>query len=264
MTRADAFNMQGRIPVPKGPVLTEEAFFEAVEKGDRETLRAMLKAKPDYALATLTLDEHGGRDGSAGLHIAAKKGHLGIVADLLDAGATLEARDFVRQTPLMVAAQSGQAHVVKFLLQEMKADPNLHASEGYTALMYAARKGCPACVTLLLDAGADINAVMGGKLNALHFAAFAEKNAQETADILLKRGIAFDAPDNIGQTPALSARKAKNEDLAVFIETWPERKAALQEQERLELAKIKDDFRAGTQAKVTAPRRPRFTPKQGA
>ena len=59
---------------------------------------------------------------------------------LLDHGTNLNARDYKGKTPLIAAAESGSAIVVKFLLVH-GADPNLKDLSGYTALGRAERMG---------------------------------------------------------------------------------------------------------------------------
>ena len=63
-----------------------QAFFSEVERGDVETVRAMVAAAPRLARA---------RDakGATALHVAAFHGHRAIVELLLAAGADINARD---------------------------------------------------------------------------------------------------------------------------------------------------------------------------
>lgn len=63
-----------------------QAFFSEVERGDVETVRAMVAAAPRLARA---------RDatGATALHVAAFHAHRAIVDLLLDAGAEINARD---------------------------------------------------------------------------------------------------------------------------------------------------------------------------
>jgi hypothetical protein len=58
-------------------------------------------------------------------------------------------------TPLIIATWQGNFKIVKFLLQEEKADPNARDSYGHTALYYAAKANQPEIAKLLRAAGAN-------------------------------------------------------------------------------------------------------------
>ena len=92
--------------------------------------------------------------GHAGeFHDAASAGDLVRVSRLIAAGEDLEERDRIG-TPLHHAAARGQAAVVALLL-EAGADPNALTRYGATALHRAAWRGDRASVERLLAAGAD-------------------------------------------------------------------------------------------------------------
>jgi len=63
-----------------------QAFFSEVERGDLETVRAMVSAAPKLVRA---------RDGTGAtaLHVAALQGHRAVVELLLASGAEVNARD---------------------------------------------------------------------------------------------------------------------------------------------------------------------------
>ncbi len=67
---------------------------------------------------------------------------------LLTRGANINARDTEGQTPLMVAAKSGDISVVNGML-EYNADPNLQDHDGWTAVMHAVRGNDPKMMRLL-------------------------------------------------------------------------------------------------------------------
>jgi ankyrin repeat protein len=89
-----------------------------------------------------------------------------LVALLLDHGAEVEARDSDQQTPLVRAAFLGDKGTVELLLAH-KADPKAQNKSGFTSLHMLAvvcdsNRGAPdgpAIARLLLDAGADVNAL---------------------------------------------------------------------------------------------------------
>eukprot|EP00752_Nemacystus_decipiens_P011622 g10317.t1 len=93
-------------------------------------------------------------DGFSALHIAAQEGHLAVMANLIKAGARLEARIVGGATPLHLAAQEGRSEAVAALF-EAGADVDSRQETGVTPLYLAAKKGHVASVRELLRAGAN-------------------------------------------------------------------------------------------------------------
>jgi ankyrin repeat protein len=100
-------------------------------------------------------DEDGG---TTGMHVAASNGNLQIMAILYKAGADINARNAVGDSPLDLAAEHDQLEAAKLLL-EMKARVNDQDKNGMTALMFAAKAGDVEMVHYMLEAGANPNAV---------------------------------------------------------------------------------------------------------
>jgi ankyrin repeat protein len=143
---------------------------EAVKLADARMVKMLLDAGARVDRA----DENG----QTALMLAIKTGELPVVEMLVKAGANVNAvEEFQRQTPLMwaVTASKHAAEMTTLLLAKganVKARarytdwPNQLSSEpraqyrpvgGLTALLYAARNGCPDCVTALIGAGADVD-----------------------------------------------------------------------------------------------------------
>ena len=78
------------------------------------------------------------KPGWAPLHYAATKGHLDVMALLLENHAYIDAASPNGSTPLMMAAMYGTSSAVKLLL-EAGADPSLKNSQGLTAIDFAQR-----------------------------------------------------------------------------------------------------------------------------
>jgi len=87
---------------------------------------------------------------------AAKKGLTEDVKILLTKGASVEARDRIGNTALLLAALSGKHHTVMALL-DAGSDVHHQNLKGSTALYRAAKNGRKRSIRLLLKAGADIN-----------------------------------------------------------------------------------------------------------
>jgi ankyrin repeat protein len=93
------------------------------------------------------------------LALACGKGSAAMVEKLLQSGADPNQAQQMGVTPLMICARTGNAEAVKSLLAR-KANVNAKQSRrGQTALMWAASAKHPEVVRLLLEHGADPNAV---------------------------------------------------------------------------------------------------------
>ena len=146
-------------------------------------------------------------------------------------------------TPLWVAAYasngSGSTEIVQALLAA-GADQHLTTDDGTTPLMAAAGLGrctyrpreprgprspnAEKAVRVLLEAGADINAVNEADFTALHAAAFRGQN--EVVTYLVEQDAAVDARDFRGRTAYRIAEGAKQ---SFQFQSWPETAALLAE-----------------------------------
>ena len=105
-------------------------------------------------------------------------------------------------TALLLATNQNRAEVVKILLN-LKADPNIPDKAGWTPLLSAADEGNATIVDMLLGAGADIQARMQGYYDAVYMA---ERNEHtDVAAMLKKRRDALkptSSPSRFHQTPS--------------------------------------------------------------
>lgn len=141
---------------------------------------------------------------------AARDGNLAKVKLLVeDDPEEVFQRNVDQFTPLNQAAY-GHADVVEYLL-EHKADIEAKTCQNETPLMDAAYGGYLDVVKLLLEKGANVNAVNTNKLDAdqvhgmtaLHFAA--EGAHPDVAEVLLAHKADVNAKDQYGQTPICHA-----------------------------------------------------------
>jgi len=112
------------------------------------------------ALKTHTVDERSPNEAYTPLMVAANHASLRLVDYLIRQGANVNAQTDGGETALMVAARHTDPEAVKntmTLLLAAGGDPNLASGGGNTALMEAAYSGHTAAVTLLLEAGAQVN-----------------------------------------------------------------------------------------------------------
>jgi len=123
--------------------------------------------------------------GYTALSWAAERGSTRIVRCLVAAGANLEARDFLEQTPLWTAMQKDDARIMRVLL-DAGANCNVRDRSGDTVLQSAIWSESNRAVKLLIEAGADVNAVAEGAPAALHWAV--AKGSAEMTDRLIQAG----------------------------------------------------------------------------
>ena len=150
---------------------------------------------------------------------AAECGSASMARLLIAAGADLEARDFLDQTPLWTAVINDHVRVVRVLLQA-GANCNIRDHSGDTLLQSAIWTEATRSIKLLLQAGADVNAVAEGAPAALHWAI--AKGAAEVTDLLIGAGADFNiglpggrdkgmfAGHAVGATPLMIAAREGN------------------------------------------------------
>lgn len=163
-----------------GLVLAQSATVtDATRRGDREAVRALLKAGADVNAAE--------GDGTTALHWAARSGDADLVQMLLSAGANVRATTRLgAYTPLMMAAQAGHSAAVAALLAG-GADVEARTTTGTTPLMFAAQSGDTRTVTMLVEGGAKVDARESAmEQTPLMFAA--ANNRTDVVKLLLARG----------------------------------------------------------------------------
>lgn len=147
-------------------------------------------------------------DSSTPLHKAcagSKAGHLASVKQLLKSGADVHALNKWRETPLLTAANHGQAGAVEALLAN-GADPCMCTDTGWSPLSIAAYKGHDDVVRLLLEEGApteEDDPTLSALLQA------ATKGLPDTVELLLGHGADHTVTTKKGDT-ALSILVEQN------------------------------------------------------
>lgn len=160
-------------------------------------------------------------DGSP-LIAAVRSGQQTAVTFLLDRGANPDLGVGGDGSPLIVAAGSGRIDLVRLLL-DRGADPDVGVRGDGTALIASAASGHTAVVTLLLDRGATVDMVVPGNENPLIQAS--EAGHLAVVQTLVTRGADVHArvwalnPSGGGEwrTPLGMARRGGHADVVAFL-----------------------------------------------
>ncbi len=183
------------------------------------------------------------------LQLAAEKGNLAIVNNLLDRGARIDNESSPRGlTALHFAAGNGHKEIVELLLNRGARIDNESSLEGLTPLHSAAGNGHKEIVELLLNRGAAIDAKSSSRgLTPLHSAAV--NGQKEIVELLLNRGAAIDAKcSSRGLTPLEYAVKGKKASTAFLLRQEEVRQKSSQESHSKERLEIDARFGGGETA----------------
>ena len=121
-------------------------FRSAADKGDLDSIRQLVRAKPTL-VNLVDPDDH------TPLHVATSSGQRRAVEMLVNAGAKLEARDNCGWTPLHTAAARGDRAIVELLVKR-GAELNATDRQGQTPLRHATKRGFTELAEWLRSQGA--------------------------------------------------------------------------------------------------------------
>lgn len=145
---------------------------------------------------------------------ASKRFNLQVVSLLLANGADPMIRDDQGYNLLHSATLDGNVFQLTLLLHQPDLTVDVRDSQGHTSLMWAAYKGFPACIDVLLRFGADVHATDDMGFTALHWALV--KGSYPCIQKLVEHGsdrFARSKPQEgqtEGDTPSMTAAKMKS------------------------------------------------------
>jgi uncharacterized protein len=186
----------------------------AAVNGDAKVLERLLDAGGDVGAL--------GKDGETLLMTVARGGHVEAARLLIERGAEVDARELWHgQTALMWAAAQGHPDMLRELLAH-GADVNARSNHeewerqvtseprdkwlppgGLTPLLFAARENCLACLPVLIEAGADVNATTPDGISAAVLALI--NGHYDVAGALVEAGIDPNHADYTGRTALYAA-----------------------------------------------------------
>ncbi len=148
------------------------------------------------------------------LFSAADKNCLELATELLDHGASVDARDRFGARPLSHAARFGHLPVVDLLLAR-GAPIDARNLAGATALYFAIESDRTAVAQRLIERGANVNLAGRGGVTPLAVAAY--RGNDTIAEALLARGADGRATDETGKSPIIYAAAAGWFDVVTLL-----------------------------------------------
>lgn len=166
-------------PVSAQSFSDQYLFLKAVKDGDG-TKATELADRPGSTL----INSRDLTTGETGLHIAVTKRDLTWIHFLTDRGANPNIADKKGVTPLMLASQLGEVHLVEALI-EVGASINTSNNSGETPLILAIHRRDSRMVRALLAAGADPDRVDNSGRSARDYALYDGPGSSMMAEIEL-------------------------------------------------------------------------------
>jgi ankyrin repeat protein len=175
--------------------------FAAIHDGDREALHRALAADP-AALQTRNAQ------GISAVLYALYRGQAEIAKEIMDARPALDVFD---------AAGVGDTHRLGELLDSDPALVKTYASDGFTALHLAVFFGRHEAARLLLERGADVNAVARNEMRVMPLHSAVAGGHREICELLLQHGAEVNARQHEGWTPLHGAAEHGDDELVDML-----------------------------------------------
>ena len=203
-------------PLASGQEKEGAMLLDAVRAGDLAQVR-LVAGKADL--------EARDRQGRTALLLATHANHVEIARALIEAGADVNAKDGMKDTPFLYAGAEGRDEILELILATGRARLDDTNRYGGTALIPAAHHGHPSTVRILLQAGLDIDHVNDLGWTALLEAVILGDGGpvyQEIVGILVDAG-AQQISDRDGVTPLEHARRLGFTEIAAKMAAGPAR-----------------------------------------
>ncbi|MEJ2720670.1 MAG: ankyrin repeat domain-containing protein [bacterium] len=187
--------------------LLADEIHDFARAGDLEQVKVLVEQAPALVNATNAEEE-------TPLHLAAMSGNLELVEFLVANGAAVDARNNVNQSPLLYAAYTGDVKICRFLI-EQGAEVDYRDARGNTPLDFAAREGGLDVVALLISNGAEIDRKGRDGRTPLWYAA--SRGHAEIVSLLVRDGADVRTTEDNGETALLAALSRGHADVAGWL-----------------------------------------------
>lgn len=158
------------------------------------------------------------------LEQATLTGHIETIKSLIAQGNDINARNTQGQAPLHLAAAKGDSDMIELLLDSGAEVDAVATDSGYTCLHYAASMGHVESCELLIRRGADTDALTFRQETPLHLAI--ARGHSNVVALLLKYHARLDIRDKNGVTPLRLAEAGRKGEIVIMIQhhlndVWP-------------------------------------------
>lgn len=201
------FLLSNRAEVDKGDENGETPLWIASRNGHLDAVKVLVGSHANLESSS---------DQMTPLAIAAFFGRVPVVAYLCHHNADTECRSSANNTPLIDAIFNGKIDVIRTLLDK-GVNPNLPGNKGFYPLFFAAQENQVEIAELLLNAKADISkGSTQSRVTPLHKAAWA--GHEKMVELLLNRGADKDAVAGEFETPLMTVLGATGDGHFSIVE----------------------------------------------
>ncbi len=192
-----------------------DAIVAAVKHGNVDVLKLLLNDKNTRANLNEAIEPGNALfPPETLLRLAAKSGNAEIIKLLIEKGANIDNIHAFGSELLRVAIVAENVSLIEILVQK-GVSPNALNKNKHTPLYEAVQGGSGKIVQLLIDKGANVDEEDPIKLTALHRAA--DWGKVDAAKVLINNGANVDAVDFQGETPLHLAINNKNVDIVRLL-----------------------------------------------
>jgi len=177
-----------------------------------------------HSFIRLLLHSSAPRTSATSLEQAASEGRVETIKSLIAQGGDINVKNAHGQSPLHLAVKQGNSDVVQVLLENGAEVDAIETDSGCTSLHYAASLGHADLCESLVRYGANPDAQTARLETPLHLAV--SRGHPEVVALLLKYHAKLDIRDKNGMTPLQQAETFKKREIVLLIkqhlsEVWP-------------------------------------------